>query len=122
MRSVNIKNQQQIDFHLTLQLMNLLFVSKITQPIAKIREQIPKLYFRMYWDMITQSVNTMSFAPVGYPMYANQGCCRKPFAVVNAGSSVGLSGPPLQTQTTLHPSPATTLDSLPNARSFILGG
>jgi hypothetical protein len=69
-------------------------------------------YLRAFWDMITQAVETMPYAPADYSTYASA-IVGKPLALVNVGFSLELSTAPLQTQTTLPPSsPATAPDLL----------
>lgn len=69
-------------------------------------------YLRSFWDMITQAVENMPYAPADYATYASA-IVGKPLALVNVGFSLELATPPLQTQTTLPPSsPATAPDLL----------
>ena len=64
------------------------------------------VYLRSFWDMITQAVESMPYAPADYGSYASS-IVGKPLALVNVGFSLELATPPLVSQTTLPPSSAT---------------
>lgn len=55
------------------------------------------VYLRSFWNMITSAVELMPFAPGDYASYATS-IVGKPFALVNAGFSLELSLPPLESQ------------------------
>jgi hypothetical protein len=65
-----------------------------------------EVYLRSFWDMITQAVETMPYAPADYAAYASS-IVGKPLALVNAGISLELAAPPLVSQTTLPPTKPT---------------
>jgi hypothetical protein len=62
-----------------------------------------EVYLRSFWDMITQAVENMPYAPADYAATASA-IVGKPLALVNVGFSLELATPPLQSQTTLPPS------------------
>jgi hypothetical protein len=64
------------------------------------------VYLRSFWDMITQAVENMPYAPADYGAYASS-IVGKPLALVNVGFSLELATPPLLSQTTLPPTSAT---------------
>lgn len=68
-----------------------------------------EVYLRSFWDMITQAVETMPYAPADYAAYASS-IVGKPLALVNAGISLELAAPPLVSQTTLPPTNPTAND------------
>jgi hypothetical protein len=62
-------------------------------------------YLRSFWDMITSSIEHMPFAPGDYAAYATS-IVGKPFALVNAGFSLELALPPLESQISKEQQPA----------------
>jgi hypothetical protein len=69
------------------------------------------VYLRSFWDMITQAVENMPYAPADYGAYAS--CIvGKPLALVNVGLSLELSTPPLQSQTSLPPTGDIAIEDL----------
>lgn len=71
-----------------------------------------EVYLRSFWDMITQAVENMPYAPADYATTASA-IVGKPLALVNVGFSLELATPPLQSQTTLPPSsPSDAIDLL----------
>jgi hypothetical protein len=69
------------------------------------------VYLRSFWDMITQAVEDMPYAPADYGSYAS--CIvGKPLALVNVGLSLELSTPPLQSQTSLPPKNDSMIEDL----------
>lgn len=65
------------------------------------------VYLRSFWDMITKAIENMPYAPADYAAYASS-IVGKPLALVNAGFSLELATPPLQSQTTLPPASSET--------------
>jgi hypothetical protein len=54
-------------------------------------------YLRAFWDMMISSIEHMPYAPNDYSAYATS-IVGKPFALVNAGFSLELALPPLESQ------------------------
>jgi hypothetical protein len=71
-------------------------------------------YLKSFWDMITQAVENMPYAPADYGTYASS-IVGKPLALVNVGFSLELATPPLVTQTTL---PPTSQPNSPDLTSY----
>jgi hypothetical protein len=64
------------------------------------------VYLKSFWDMITQAIENMPYAPADYSAYASS-IVGKPLALVNVGFSLQLATPPLVTQSTLTPTSKT---------------
>jgi hypothetical protein len=68
-------------------------------------------YLSSFWNMITQAVAKMPYAPADYAAYASA-IVGKPLALVNVGLSLELATAPLSSQSTLPPPAAKSPDLL----------